>query len=279
MTQSLASPASVPSSSSLEQPSLEQTSLEQPSLAQQFVLMQLADSFFPSGAYTLSHGLESLVQSGRIADAKGVEQFVQLLLCNKVGSTDLVALAHAHTASVNMASANGALTESSAGTAADDLSGSVSAIAAIDNRLYAQTPIEKTRIAQRQSGRALLMVAGKTWPHPQLEAVSRQTAQGRMNCLHPVVFAVVAQVAGLSQQAALVAFTHGFVTGLLGAAIRLGAIGHLDAQQIRLSLAIDMANICQRAPAIALDDMWSCTPLIDIAQMQQAKLSRRLFSS
>ncbi|MEL7522519.1 MAG: urease accessory UreF family protein, partial [Cyanobacteria bacterium J06553_1] len=82
-----------------------------------------------------------------------------------------------------------------------------------------------------------------------------------------------------SQQAALVAFTHGFVTGLLGAAIRLGAIGHLDAQQIRLSLAIDMANICQRAPAIALDDMWSCTPLIDIAQMQQAKLSRRLFSS
>ncbi|MEL6816951.1 MAG: urease accessory protein UreF, partial [Cyanobacteria bacterium J06598_3] len=67
---------------------------------QQFVLMQLADSFFPSGSYTLSHGLESLVQAGRITSAKDVETFVRLLLCNKVGGTDLVALAHAHTASL-----------------------------------------------------------------------------------------------------------------------------------------------------------------------------------
>ncbi|MGB5916362.1 MAG: urease accessory UreF family protein, partial [Phormidesmis sp.] len=110
-------------------------------IAQQFVLMQLADSFFPSGAYTLSHGLESLVQSGRMNSAEDVESFVRLLLCNKVGSTDLVALAHAHTASVQ-----------------DDLE----AIADIDARLFAQTAIEKTRLAQRQSGRALLMVASKT---------------------------------------------------------------------------------------------------------------------
>lgn len=227
-------------------------------LEQQFVLMQLADSFFPSGAYTLSHGLESLVQSGRITRPEDIETFARLLLCNKVGGTDLVALAHAHSAS---------------------LQNNLTAVADIDARLFAQTPIEKTRLAQRQSGRALLMVGGKTWPHAHLDSLSLQTARGEINCLHPVVFAVVAQVAGLNQQAALVAFVHGFVTGLLGAAIRLGAIGHLEAQRVRLAIAPDMATVCEQAPLQALDEMWSCTPLIDLAQMRQAKLSRRLFAS
>jgi len=227
-------------------------------LDQQFVLMQLADSFFPSGTYTLSHELESLVQSQCITNADEVETFVRLLLCNKIGGTDLVALAHAYQASAD---------------------NNLDAIADVDARLYAQTPIEKTRIAQRQSGRALLIVASKTWPHPQLTELSGQTAQGQVHCLHPVIFAVVAQIAELEQQAALAAFVHGFVTGILGAAIRLGVIGHLQAQQIRRAIAPDMTAICQEASTQPLDDMWSCTPLIDLAQMRQAKLSRRLFAS
>ena len=227
-------------------------------IAQQFTLMQLADSFFPSGSYTLSHGLESLVQERRIKQAEDVEVFIRLLLCNKVGSTDLVALAHTHRAS---AATN------------------IEKIAEVDALLYAQTPIEKTRTAQRQSGRALLMVASKTWSHLQLEELSQRTAKGEINCLHPVVFAVVAQVAGLDEQSAMTAFVHGFVTGLLGAAIRLGAVGHLQAQQIRLNLSEEMAKVCVEAGSLSLEEMWSCTPMIDIAQMRQAKLSRRLFAS
>jgi len=225
---------------------------------QQLVLLQLADSFFPSGSYTLSHGLESLAQSGAIADATALETFIKILLCNKVGSTDLVALAHTYKAG----------TQSNIGQIED-----------IDARLFAQTPTEKTRIAQRQSGRALLMVAAKTWPHSLLTALGQKTAEGTFHCLHPIVFAAVAQVAGLKEESAIAAFVHSFVTGLLGAGIRLGVVGHVQAQQIRLNLSADMADICARGPHLSLDDMWSCTPLIDIAQMQQAKLPRRLFSS
>ncbi|MGD1863894.1 MAG: urease accessory protein UreF [Phormidesmis sp.] len=225
---------------------------------QQFVLLQLADSFFPSGSYTLSHGLESLVQSGTITSASELETFVRLLLCNKVGSTDVVALAHTYRASVES---------------------DVAQIEQIDARLFAQTPTEKTRIAQRQSGRALLMVAEKTWPHVLLTGLSQKTAEGSLNCLHPVVFAAVAQVAGLGEENAIAAFSHSFVTGLLGAGIRLGVVGHLQAQQIRLNLSEEMSEIGKIASSLSLDDMWSCTPQIDLAQMQQAKLSRRLFSS
>lgn len=227
-------------------------------LETQLTYLQLADSFFPSGAYTLSHGLESLVQEGHITDPPAVQTFLQLLLCQKVGSSDLVALVHSHRASQQ-----------------DD----TAAIAAIDRRLWAQTPIEKTRLAQRQSGRALLMVAGETWPHHQLAALAAQTATGEIHCLHPVIFGAVTQVAGLEETAAMTAFVHGFVTGLLGVAIRLGVLGHSQAQQIRRAIAPEIARVCREARACELDDMWTCTPLIDLAQMRQAKLSRRLFAS
>ncbi|MEL6471277.1 MAG: urease accessory UreF family protein [Cyanobacteria bacterium J06623_4] len=226
--------------------------------SQQLTLMQLADSAFPSGSYTLSHGLESLVQVGALSTAPQLETFVRLLICNKVGSTDLVALTHAHRASRQPDMAR---------------------IVEIDARLFAQTPIAKTRQTQRQSGRALLMVASKTWPHPQLEKLQQLTREGRLNCLHPIVFAIATQVAGISEDNARTAFVHGFVTGVLGAGIRLGVIGHVQAQQIRLALTGDMAEICESASHLSLDDMWSCTPLIDLAQMRQGKLSRRLFAS
>jgi urease accessory protein len=247
---------------------MEQTThLTVDSLDQQFVLLQLADSFFPSGAYTLSHGLESLVQanwvratprSGAEGENSDLAVFLQLLLRNKIEGVDLVALAHAHSAS-----------------AQNDLV----AIAHIDALLFAQTPIEKTRLSQRQSGRALLMVAQETWPHPHLAALLEQTNQGTIHCLHPVIFAVVAQIVGLDASASMAAFVHGLVTGLLGAAIRLGVVGHLQAQQIRRSLNTDMAEACQAAAQLSLDEMWAAAPLIDIAQMRQAKLARRLFAS
>ena len=229
------------------------------SLHQQLALMQLADSFFPSGAYTLSHGLESLVQSGVVSKAEEVEDFLRLLLCNKIGPMDLVAIAHTYRASQKS---------------------EIETICNIDARLFAQTPTEKTRITQRQSGRALLMVAGKTWPDLTLKKMSERTANGEINCLHPIIFAVVGHIAGLSEQSTIVAFIHGFVTGLLGAAIRLGAIGHLEAQQVRLNLTQNMVTVCTESRQIQrLDDMWTCTPLLDLAQMKQAKLSRRLFAS
>ena len=227
-------------------------------LKQQLTLMQLADSFFPSGSYTLSHGLESLVQSQTIATVEQLESFVRLLVCNKVGSTDLVAMTHAHRASTR---------------------NDIDTIVEADARLFAQTPIAKTRTTQRQSGRALLMVGSKTWPHYQLEKLEEMTASRQFNCLHPIVFAVVAQVAELGEENTRLAFMHGFVTGVLGAGIRLGVIGHLQAQQIRRAGSEDIAEVCEAAGLRSLEEMWSCTPLIDIAQMRQAKLSRRLFAS
>ena len=222
---------------------------------QKLALMQLSDSFFPSGSYTLSHGLESLVHSGTIQQSEDLISFLQLLLGNKIAPGDLVALIYAHT-----------------GSAEND----IEAIRQADAQLFAQTAIAITRKTQRQSGRALLMVAQSTWQHEQLEVLA---SDRQFNCLHPVVFGVVGNITGLTVTDTVLAFLHGLVTGILGAAIRLGILGHLQAQQILQQLAPDLEAAFNYSFTLKLNQMWSCTPMIDLAQMCHSKLSTRLFAS
>ncbi|MBW4617472.1 MAG: urease accessory protein UreF [Desmonostoc vinosum HA7617-LM4] len=232
--------------------------MSQSFVAQQLALMQLSDSFFPSGSFTLSHGLEALVQENQLLSAQELQVFLQLLLLNKVGPTDIVALIHAYR-----------------GSAIADMA----AVQQADTQLFAQTLVEKTRETARKSGRALLMVASSTWQDSQLEILNRYAIKGEIHCLHPVIFAVVGRVAGLSQQDTVLAFLHSLITGLLGAAIRLSILGHLQAQQVLLQLAPDIEATYEIGVSLRLDQMWSCTPAIDIAQMRHQKLVHRLFAS
>jgi urease accessory protein len=230
---------------------------------QQLALMQLSDSFFPSGSFTLSHGLEALIQIDRdnrslILEVKELETFIKILLHNKIGTSDLVALIHAY---------RGSQTEN------------LDRVKEAEAKLYAQTLIDRTRETQSKSGRALLMVANSTWQDIQLEILSKDAANKQIYCLHPIIFAVVGRVVGLNERDTVLAFLHGFITGLLGAAIRLGILGHIKSQQVLVNLASDMEIIYERARSIELESMWSCTPQIDIAQMQHKYLDLRLFAS
>ncbi len=233
--------------------------------SQQLALMQLSDSFFPSGSFTLSHGLEALIQIDRDNSSKSqaltleeLEMFVKILLHNKIGTSDVVALIHAYRGSQQ---------------------GNLAQIKQAEARLFAQTLIDRTRETQSKSGRALLMVANSTWQNIQLEMLSKDAANKQIYCLHPIIFAVVGRVAGLSERDTVLAFLHGFVTGLLGAAIRLGVLGHLKSQQLLGHLASDIELVYERARSIELEAMWSTTPQLDIAQMQHRYLDLRLFAS
>ena len=230
----------------------------QSQIAQQLALMQLADSFFPTGSFTLSHGLETLVQTGKIQSMPELQIFLQLLLRNKVGVTDTVALIHGHRGIRNE---------------------NMEVVKQADRQLFVQTASAKNRETQRQSGRALLMVASSTWQDERLEILNREAATGKIHCLHPVIFGAVAAIAGLNERDAVLAFLHGLVTSILGAAIRLSVLGHIQAQQVLLQLAPDIEAVWSTAASMKLEQMWSGTPPIDIAQMQHPKLPQRLFAN
>lgn len=228
------------------------------SVAQQFALMQLSDSFFPSGSFTFSHGLESLVHTGQVQSIAEFQAFLKILLHNRIATTDLVALTHAY-----RASAVENLTE----------------VQRIDHLLFSQSLIQESREAQQKGGRALLMVAGATWHNPQLDWIQTQIQSNLMHGLHPIVFAVVGHAANLSERNTTFAFVHSFLTGLCGAAIRLGLLGHLASQQVLKEISPEAEHIAIAASTITLDEMQSCTLSIDIAQMLHRRQAQRLFTN
>lgn len=230
----------------------------QTSITKKLVLMQLADSFFPTGSFTLSHGLEALVQENKVRSIAELLVFIELLLRNKVGTTDVVALLHSYE-----------------GCKQNDFA----AIVQADRLLFVQTAIAKQRETQRQSGRALLMVASGTWQDERLVKLNQATAQGNMNCLHPVIFGAISAIVGLEKVDAAISFLHGLVTSILGAAIRLGVLGHLQAQQALSQLASVIEQVWLSATSMSLEQMWSGIPSIEMAQMQHPELNQRLFAN
>jgi urease accessory protein len=61
-------------------------------------LLQLGDSGFPSGAYTLSHGLETLVADGLLRGGDALPALIKVHLLARFARSDLVSLLAAHDA-------------------------------------------------------------------------------------------------------------------------------------------------------------------------------------
>jgi urease accessory protein len=59
----------------------------------------------------------------------------------------------------------------------------------------------------------------------------------------------------------------------------LGILGHLKAQKISQDLTVDIETALLTASLIELDQMWSCIPTIDLAQIRHAQSNTRLFAS
>lgn len=73
--------------------------ITRPDLASLLVSLQLSDSAFPSGLYTMPHGLEGFRQAGLVEQGQ-VEDLLRGLLLHLVGPGDATALARAHEAAV-----------------------------------------------------------------------------------------------------------------------------------------------------------------------------------
>jgi urease accessory protein len=105
-------------------------------------------------------------------------------------------------------------------------------------------------------------------------AVRSRNALGHL----PVVQGVVWRGAGLDETAAQATSAHTFCVALLGAALRLGAVGHLQGQAVLLGLRGCIARLIA-APVPALEELYACTPAVEVAAMRHEVQSTRVFAN
>ena len=219
--------------------------------------LQLSDTFFPTGLYTLSHGLEAFVQAGLVSKAE-VEALLRDYLENVLGPADGVALSHAHRA-----------------TEGRDLG----RLMEIDRRLFALKLVREGREASRRVGKRILTTAVKLSPNSLLR--DYWTAVGASACPGNAAVALGAVTAtlGIARREAMLIELYTFTASVLGAAMRLIRLDHEEAQLILGGLRHFMVRVVQENIDKGLQEMRAFAPLIDIMGAMHERARVRLFIS
>ncbi|QEW04133.1 urease accessory protein UreF [Microbacterium lushaniae] len=230
-------------------------------VATRLVSLQLTDSAFPSGFYTMSHGLEGFHQAGQV-DRESLEGLLEDLLVASVGPGDATALARAH------------------GSASR---GDWDAVASIDRILFASKLNAELRMASVRSGRQLADVASEIFegtPGADDIAVwaARVRAKQTPGC-QPVATAVCYAATGVPVAEAVASDLFAFAASFAFAALRLRLADHRSAQVLLRRIQPVIEVVTEDALARPVDDIGGFTPVGDIMSAGHERAEARLFAS
>ena len=221
-------------------------------------LLQFSDGLFPAGGFAHSFGLETYVQDGRVRDRHDLEMFVAAHLDGSAGPADAAAAAIA------------------VGVARRDESPEWFAL---DARLDAMKTVPEFRAASRQMGRQALRVAAGLGDDPFLGRLARAVDDDRAAAHHATVFGAALGRGGAEPERAAAAYLYSSAALLVGAGLRLIALGQLDGQRVLAAMRGRIERLAAAAAMATVDDLWSFNPALELAGIRHAALDMRLFRS
>jgi urease accessory protein len=217
--------------------------------------LQLGDSLFPSGGFTLSHGLETFAELGLVADATTLQDWLSTSVRWQVATSDGVAAA-------------------AAWSAGDDLE----LVAEIDRYLLATKLAREPREASMRTGRQMLATLS-TIVSGRLSLYRRLVLAGDAPGLQPVVLGVAGRQLGLNRRETVLLLLHLHVAGCLGAALRLVDVDDVETQRIRYALAPTLAAAASEALAVPWKEMYACAVQTELLTMTHERATMRLFAT
>jgi urease accessory protein len=221
-------------------------------------LLQLADASFPAGGFAFSNGLESLAKLGYV---KTWEDFRAYLGCHleQIAAAEMPFLTSAYAAE--------ALGEGFAAVARE-----------WDAWIFLPAP----RRASLSQGQAWTRAMESAWDLPGIKAI-RPWFAGRAIPLHFLMaFAAALRAAGFPLSEAQSLLLHMALRDQLGAAVRLGLIGSLQAQRLHREHITAGGNLlAARARRIAAGHAAAerGAPMIELGQASHPHLYSKLFQS
>jgi urease accessory protein len=218
---------------------------------------QLADSFFPSGMFTQSHGLERFVERGLAGEA-ALEPLLHGYLLHAAAPGEALAARWVARAAI---------------------SGDLDLAAAVDERLEATRLSPEGRLASRRCGGRVLALAVELFGGALLPAYERRVTAGHAPGHQAVALALAAAAAGLDEEAAVLVELHSYAVSLVSAAVRLGAIDHVAAQRLLLRARPVLAAAAASGVATPWQDIGGFAPQIELMQLQHRYADAHMFVS
>ncbi len=219
-------------------------------------LMQLADNCFPAGGFAFSNGLESLAKLGHV---KRMEDFRQYLECH------LEQIASAELPFFNSAYAH-ALTEPEA-------------FAEVVREWDAWIFLPSQRKGSLSQGQAWSRAIEEAYGDPAIRALRPWFLRENLALHFLPVFAAGLKAAGVGRADGQSLFLHLSLRDQLGAAVRLGLLGSLQAQKLHREF-IRVGEDFRRARGDwGYQDAVRSALMIELAQASHPHLYSKLFQS
>lgn len=225
-------------------------------MKQDLGMMQISDSFFPTGLYANSNGLESVFQNNKKITHLEVGRIVETQLKQQIGPTDLIMMENALT----FASAR-----------------EFDKISELDMKINSMKNIKEVRESSKRSGIQLAKCVREFVNDEILERYLECHQRGTIDGAYPVSFGLCANALGISPQKAGLMFLYGFVVSVVGAASRMGITQHYQAQKIIHELKPLISQIVSESLDKSAKEIWQFAPHLEILQMRHERMDSKMF--
>ena len=221
-------------------------------------ILQITDSFFPSGSFAYSWGLETYVAEGRIRDISGLNGFLNAYLKGMIKNCDALVLKLSFEAAERE---------------------EMETVLRLDRLIHSMKPAKETREGSIQTGRQLLKVIRQLHNSGMLDSFEEGIGEGKAFGHQPVVFALVCSHFGINRDDAVSAFLYAAVSAIVSAGVRLIPLGHTDGQRAIVQAKPLIASITDEVSRLNEDDISAFAPGLEIMAMKHEHLYTRLFKS
>ncbi|MGL5167003.1 MAG: urease accessory protein UreF [Afipia sp.] len=213
-----------------------------------------ADGTFPSGSFAFSYGIEGVIALRGNVDVAALTEMTEALLRQRWESCDRIAVVRAFRAC-----------------------GDLAAIAAVDRDVEASTFGATLRDGSRRNGGSFLA------SHARLGsdvALKLRQAVRTGECLGHIAVMQGAVWQGIGLDEDLVQLTSGYAvaSGIVAAAVRLGAIGALEGQKA-LAGCLPLVEELALRPVSEDAELASFLPFLEVAAARHARADLRLFAN
>jgi urease accessory protein len=220
--------------------------------------LQLNDTFYPTGAYAHSCGLEGLVAEGVVRDRDSLQRFIESSVLPTLARVELPLAVHAWEA------------------LGERHWPRVGELCQLGCAL--KTPRE-LRLASENIGRQRVELCVRLRRHTLAEEFLTQADAARWPISIPVASALEARVLDAPIDAALSSIYYSTVAGLLAAAMKLLRLGQNGAQGLLTDAMSQAPHILKEARTVPIEEIGWFNPWLDIAAARHERAEARLFIS
>lgn len=217
--------------------------------------LQFGDSMFPVGAFAFSSGLESAIQKRVVTDKATLAAYCRTMV-DQAAMGDGIALIWAYRAAA---------------------AGDIDELVHIDECIHARKLSSETRMMTVRMGRKHAELALEVTKAPIVAGWHARIHVGATPGCYAVSLAVAFAALGLGPRDAFVVHQYGVAAMILGAALRLMRVSHLDTQCMLYALSAEGDDAYEAAAAARLEDMAGFAPMAEILAAVHVKAHVRLF--